>query len=947
MNDYWRKMTTFSRSKGPALILCATMLGTALPLSNAAHATQLSSNFFTPIVNKDISWIKPSSSSNAPFGAAIEHNGSLITLDAGVLFSNVAGLSQLTASSSNSAVATANAYQLSTELEILSAGRTTITLEAHTASLEKLTEQFELTVSRIGDTTGDGVVTAADALYIMKVVNSGTVLTPEEINLLDINRDGVVTAADATKLMSSYAGKGLSSNSSSYIVTLSAINDSPVMYGASLNGLLKAGERMTVQYDYFDAENDAEAASSFQWYRGSHADGSDRTAIAGAASASYLVAPEDVGLYLFVDAAPVAAAGTTQGQAITLTSDTVVPDTSAPYIQSQVPVHLAGEISATADLELTMNKPVTAVSGKKIYITNTANPLDVYAYDADGASHIIIDGKNITIKHADLGSETSYSVTIDAGAFKDQAGNEFAGISDSSVWSFTTADIAAPLVTQTAPVNQELNYALSSELSLTFNEDIVPVTGKKITIRQAADDAVVQTYTVSEPAQVTIQGGKATLHPESQLYPLTSVTAYYLEIEEGAFTDTHGNAFAGIDNDAVWTFLTADSRTLTAVDLEDLTEDQLRASGGAIFNVTLDQDTFNSAADIGDFELNHAPQGMSILSVMHLSPNEIWLSVDYDGTDFDTDIANFSITAKASALTSGRELKTTDLLIAATNELEITSLSPASQATDVSKALTLSLTFNRPVTATAGQSLTVYKAADDTVAASIALDDASKVTFNGNTANIQITGLSGATAYYVKFAAGSFKDGDGLPSTAMTSKTQWTFTTVADAPSFTTSPVYISEFLLQDEHRAAVEIYSNGNNLTGYSLFVYGRSTTNGQYYEKELSIPQLIANGVTIIIDPAWYDFFDLTNAVYYNLEEKLAPEWGFIVSGIAIKKNSVVVDVVGDISSNGALTSTLFPSGGTMVRKSGEIGKSLYDTSQWTFYPTGTYQYMGSHTP
>lgn len=945
MNDYWRKMTTFSRSKGPALILCATMLGTALPLPNAANATPASSNFFTPIVNRDISWIKPSSDSNMPFGAAIEHSGSHIALDASVLFSGIAGLSQLTASSSNSAVATANAYQLYTELEILSAGRTTITLEAHTASLEKLTEQFELTVTRIGDTTGDGVITAADALYIMKVVNSGAVLTLEELNLLDINRDGVVTAADATKLMSSYAGKGSSANSSTYIVTLSSINDAPVLYGASLNGLLKAGEMMTVQYDYFDAENDAKATSSFQWYRGSQADGSDRTAITGAASASYLVAPEDVGLYLFVEAAPVAATGTTHGQAITLTSSTVVPDTSAPYIQNRVPAHSAGEISATADLELTMNKPVTAVSGKKIYITNTANPLDVLAYDAADTSHIIIDGKNISIKHADLDSETSYSVTIDAGAFIDHAGNAFEGISDSSAWSFTTADIAAPLLVQTAPANQEMNYALSSELSLSFNEEIVPVTGKKITIRQASDDTIVQTYIVSESEQVTIQGGKAILHPASQLFQFTSITAYYVEVEEGAFTDVHGNPFAGISDDAAWTFLTADSRTLTAVDLEDLTEDQLRASGGAIFNVTLDQDTFNSAADISDFELNHAPQGMSILSVMHLSSKEIWLSVDYDGTDFDTDITNFSITAKASALTSGRTLTTPAMLIAATDELEITSLSPANQTTGVNKNSPLSLTFNRPVTAAAGQTLTVYKASDDSVAASVALDDSSKVTFSANTANVQITGLSGATAYYVKFAAEGFKDSNGLASTGITSKTQWTFTTVADAPPFTTSPVYISEFLLQDENRAAVEIYSN--NLTGYSLFVYGRNSTNGQYYEKELALSQFTPNGVTVIIDTAWYDFFDLTNAVYYNLEEKLAPEWGFIVSGIALKKDGVVVDVVGDISSNGALTSPLFPSGGTMVRKSGEIGKSLYDTSQWSFYPKGTYQYMGHHTP
>ena len=310
MNNYLRKMTALSLKKGPSLFVCAAVLGTTLSLSAPAYAIPEPSNYFLPVVNNDLQWVKFDSNANAGMGSTIDVYGSYFALDSQKLFPPSTVITMLTATSSDMSVASANAYLPNIEMEIFGPGTTEIRVEGVTAENEKLTEHFRVTVNLFADTNKDGIITSADAFHIVRELNRNSALTNGDFNLYDIDRDRSVTAADASALMSLYTGKTVLDSSEKYVVTLSAIDDAPVIYSGSLYAdTWVTGQTVTAEYSYFDPENDFEGNSRFKWFRSSQADGSDRTEIIGETSYTYTLQQADINYYVFAEVTPVAASG--------------------------------------------------------------------------------------------------------------------------------------------------------------------------------------------------------------------------------------------------------------------------------------------------------------------------------------------------------------------------------------------------------------------------------------------------------------------------------------------------------------------------------------------------------------------------------------------------------------------------------------------------------------
>lgn len=69
-----------------------------------------------------------------------------------------------------------------------------------------------------------------------------------------------------------------------------------------------------------------------------------------------------------------------------------------------------------------------------------------------------------------------------------------------------------------------------------------------------------------------------------------------------------------------------------------------------------------------NFTLNNAPPGVTVSDVQYSSSTSASLTFAYDGTDFDTNISNLSITIAGSELTSGASLTTSTLPITALTE---------------------------------------------------------------------------------------------------------------------------------------------------------------------------------------------------------------------------------------------------------------------------------------
>ncbi|BAS68020.1 Ig-like domain-containing protein [Bathymodiolus septemdierum thioautotrophic gill symbiont] len=155
--------------------------------------------------------------------------------------------------------------------------------------------------------------------------------------------------------------------------------------------------------------------------------------------------------------------------ATTLPSGSNIEDSKAIVIDTTAPTAtLSSNIAPSADLTMTFAETVTAVSGKKITLYKS-DGTQIEQFDAADRSKVTFSGNTVSINPADLDANTNYYVQIDAGAFKDTAGNDYAGISDTSSWSFTVAALTTSAVWSNGSTDVSsdgINIAELSNLSI-------------------------------------------------------------------------------------------------------------------------------------------------------------------------------------------------------------------------------------------------------------------------------------------------------------------------------------------------------------------------------------------------------------------------------------------------------------------------------------------------
>ncbi len=113
-------------------------------------------------------------------------------------------------------------------------------------------------------------------------------------------------------------------------------------------------------------------------------------------------------------------------------------------------------------------------------------------------------------------------------------------------------DLDPPVILSLSPANEATGVSVSTNLVITFDEDVKKGAGD-IVIRDAADNAEVETIDIGSAA-VGIAGAVVTITPTA---PLEGGETFYVEIAEGAILDLADNAFEGISGSATWSFTTA------------------------------------------------------------------------------------------------------------------------------------------------------------------------------------------------------------------------------------------------------------------------------------------------------------------------------------------------------------------------------------------------------
>jgi hypothetical protein len=237
------------------------------------------------------------------------------------------------------------------------------------------------------------------------------------------------------------------------------------------------------------------------------------------------------------------------------------PDVTPPTVTSFNPADNATGIGATSSLGIIFSENVVKGETGDIVIRNASDASE-FETIAVTSSKVTVSDNVVTIDPAGtFGSLTGYFVQIGSTCFKDAAGNYFAGISDATIWNFTSADTVAPTVTSFNPADNATGIGATSSLGIIFSENVVKGETGDIVIRNASDASEFETIAVTS-SKVTVSDNVVTIDPAGTF---GSLTGYFVQIGSTCFKDAAGNYFAGISDATIWNFTSAEMiYTITA-----------------------------------------------------------------------------------------------------------------------------------------------------------------------------------------------------------------------------------------------------------------------------------------------------------------------------------------------------------------------------------------------
>lgn len=466
------------------------------------------------------------------------------------------------------------------------------------------------------------------------------------------------------------------------------------------------------------------------------------------------------------------------------------PDIDSPSIISLSPADNQVDVLLNEPLTVRFDEPTLKGAGfialKFATDGTTRETINV------NSAAVSISGTIATITPADdLPGSTELYVEISPGAFKDQAGNLFDGISDPTAWSFTTTappDGTQPqlLANSLNPVSGTVNVPFSTNLEFSFNENVLKGTGD-ILITRTFDEEVIMTIDVTSN-QVNITNSMVTIIPSTDLGEGT----FSVTIPATAFKDDADNFYAGLLNDT-WTF------TTTAIPPVITALDPVNGATDVSINTTLLTMTFDeevTAGTSGFFIIRNLLNNAPIVSIQPEEPQvsyngqevsvEVNLSPALYGTGLYVQVTNgFVQDLNGNPLVGFSNNTTWNFTLEDQPDVTVPTLmtnafSPTDNAINVTFDTDLSFQFNEPVVLNGGI-MRIRDFNTDAIVETIAL--ATNAVVNGNEVTIARSNNLGEGQFYIEIDEETFADAFGNEFEGLFDKNTWNFTTIGIPPS--------------------------------------------------------------------------------------------------------------------------------------------------------------------
>ncbi|MBL8499932.1 MAG: Ig-like domain-containing protein [Nitrosomonas sp.] len=527
-----------------------------------------------------------------------------------------------------------------------------------------------------------------------------------------------------------------------------------------------------------------------------------------------------------------------------------------PLLSWSNPGDDATDFQMDSTIGLSFDEAVKPGSTGNIIISNGS---DTRIISINDSSQVTFDGYNgVTINPTeDLVPNTHYSIRIDNGAITDWDGNPYAGISDDTTLDFSTVT-SEPLLYNSYPGDDSTDFQVDQNIGLFFNEPVKPGDSGNIIISNGADTRIIS---INDSSQVTFDGYSGVLiNPATDLIPNTH---YSIKIDSGAITDLNGNPFAGISDDTTLDFSTVSSepQLFWSNPSDNATDFQVDSNIQLFFNEMVQAGSngnivISNGSDTRTIAINDASQvtfdgynSVTINPAADLVPN----------THYSIRIDNGAITDLNGHAYTGINDDTALDFSTITSEPRLTGGTPSDDSTGFQTDQDLVLYFNEPIQSGGSGNIVLSNGTDTRT---IAITDASQVTFNGSKITINPTDdLVPNTNYSVKIDSGAITDLNGHAYAGISDDTALDFTTISSEPQLIGSNPWDDSIGFQVDQN--IELYFNEQVKPGSSGNI-------------------VISNGSdtrTIAINDASQVTFDGFNGISINPAADLVPNTNYSI--------------------------------------------------------------------